>query len=50
MPELAYLNGKILPIEKATVPIEDRWYQFGDAVYEFIVLNSTYMVYMSVRQ
>ncbi len=36
MPELAYLNGKILPIEKATVPIEDRGYQFGDAVYEFI--------------
>ena len=36
MPELAYLNGKILPIEEATVPIEDRGYQFGDAVYEFI--------------
>jgi len=36
MPELAYLNGKILPIEKATVPIEDRGYQFGDAVYDFI--------------
>jgi len=36
MPELAYLNGEILPIEKALVPIEDRGYQFGDAVYEFI--------------
>ena len=36
MPELAYLNGKFLPIEEATVPIEDRGYQFGDAVYEFI--------------
>ena len=36
MPELAYLNGEILPIEKAYVPIEDRGYQFGDAVYEFI--------------
>ncbi len=36
MPEPAYLNGKILPIKKATVPIEDRGYQFGDAVYEFI--------------
>ncbi|MGW8186547.1 MAG: D-amino-acid transaminase [Desulfobacterales bacterium] len=36
MPELAYLNGEFLPIEKALVPIEDRGYQFGDAVYEFI--------------
>ncbi len=36
MPELAYLNGEIMPIEKAFVPIEDRGYQFGDAVYEYI--------------
>jgi D-alanine transaminase len=36
MPELAYVNGTFLPIEKAMVPIEDRGYQFGDAVYEFI--------------
>ena len=36
MPELAYLNGELLPIEKACVSIEDRGYQFGDAVYEFI--------------
>ncbi|BBO85670.1 amino acid aminotransferase [Desulfosarcina ovata subsp. sediminis] len=36
MPDLAYLNGDIMPIEKATVPIEDRGYQFGDGVYEYI--------------
>jgi D-alanine transaminase len=36
MPELAYLNGKVMPISEALVPIEDRGYQFGDAVYEFI--------------
>ena len=36
MPELAYLNGEFLPIDRALVPIEDRGYQFGDAVYEFI--------------
>ena len=36
MPELAYLNGKILPIHETYVPVEDRGYQFGDAVYEFI--------------
>jgi len=36
MPDLAYVNGKITPIEKAVVPIEDRGYQFGDGVYEFV--------------
>jgi len=36
MPELAYLNGKIMPIDQAMVPVEDRGYQFGDAVYEYI--------------
>lgn len=37
MRELAYVNGEIMEIQKAMVPIEDRGYQFGDAVYEFIV-------------
>jgi len=36
MPELAYLNGHIMPIAEAVVPVEDRGYQFGDAVYEVI--------------
>jgi D-alanine transaminase len=36
MPELASVNGVVTPIEEATVPIEDRGYQFGDAVYEVI--------------
>ncbi len=36
MPELAYLNGKVLAIQEAFVSIEDRGYQFGDAVYEVI--------------
>lgn len=35
MPELAYLNGEIMPIDQARVPVEDRGYQFGDAVYEY---------------
>ncbi|MDP2644355.1 MAG: aminotransferase class IV [Desulfobacterales bacterium] len=34
MPELASVNGNIFPIEQAMVPVEDRGYQFGDAVYE----------------
>lgn len=36
MPELAYINGKVMPIDQAFVPIDDRGYQFGDAVYEFL--------------
>ncbi len=36
MPDLAYVNGEIMPIERAVVPIEDRGYQFGDGVYEFV--------------
>ena len=36
MPELAYVNGEIMAIEAARVPIEDRGYQFGDAVYEYL--------------
>lgn len=36
MPDLAYVNGTIMPIDEAVVPIEDRGYQLGDGVYEFI--------------
>jgi D-alanine transaminase len=36
MPELAYLNGHIMPIEEAKVSIHDRAYYFADAVYEYI--------------
>ena len=40
MPELAFVNGRILPLDQATVPIEDRGYQFGDAVYEVIASSA----------
>ncbi len=36
MSELAYVNGDILPLAQARVPVEDRGYQFSDAVYEYI--------------
>ena len=36
MPELAYVNGEYLPVEKAVVSIDDRGYQFGDGVYEVV--------------
>ncbi len=46
MPELAYVNGTFLPIEKAMVPVEDRGYQFGDAVYEVIASYNGHPVFM----
>lgn len=36
MPELAYLNGDFVPLERAMVHVEDRGYQFADAVYEVL--------------
>ncbi len=36
MPNIAWLNGKFLPLEEATVSIEDRGFQFGDGIYEVI--------------
>jgi D-alanine transaminase len=34
VPEIAYINGKFLPLEHAMVHVEDRGFQFADAVYE----------------
>ncbi len=47
MPELAYLNGEIMPIEKAFVPIEDGGSQFGDAAYEYIASHDGKMFFVN---
>ena len=40
MSRIAYVNGRYLPHKNASVHIEDRGYQFGDGVYEVVlVLN-----------
>lgn len=36
MPDIAFINGRFLPWRDATVSIDDRGFQFGDAVYEVI--------------
>jgi D-alanine transaminase len=36
MPDVAFVNGRFVPWDQATVPIEDRGFQFGDGVYEVI--------------
>lgn len=38
MAELAYVNDEFCPIGSAKVSIEDRGFQFGDGVYEVIVV------------
>ena len=34
MSRIAYVNGRYVPHQEAVVHIEDRGYQFADAVYE----------------
>ncbi len=36
MPEIAYVNGEFVPLERAVVHVEDRGFQFADAVYEVV--------------
>jgi D-alanine transaminase len=36
MGEMGFVNGRFMPLEQATVPVEDRGYQFGDGVYEVV--------------
>ena len=36
MATIAYLNGEYLPLQQARVPVMDRGFLFGDAVYEVI--------------
>lgn len=40
MPQLAYVDGRIVPLSEASVSVEDRGLQFADALYEVCaVLN-----------
>jgi len=36
MPDVAFVNGRFLPWNEATVSIDDRGFQFGDGVYEVV--------------
>lgn len=36
MREIAYVNGRVCPVEEATVSVEDRGYQFADGIYEVV--------------
>jgi D-alanine transaminase len=36
VPDVAFVNGRFIPLAEAMVSIEDRGFQFGDGVYEVI--------------
>ncbi len=36
MPDIAYVNGRFMPLSEAVVSVEDRGFQFGDSIYEVI--------------
>jgi D-alanine transaminase len=36
VPDVAFVNGRFLPLADAVVSIEDRGFQFGDGIYEVI--------------
>ncbi len=40
MPQLAYVNGRVLPLADASLHVEDRGTQFADAVYEVCAVLS----------
>ena len=39
MSHVAYVNGRYLPLSRASVNVEDRGYQFADGVYEVLCLQ-----------
>ena len=44
MSRIAYVNGRYLPFHDAKVHVEDRGYQFADAVYEFCEVRAGRLV------
>ncbi len=41
---IAYVNNRFLPLEKATIHIEDRGFQFADGVYEVVACIGGYFL------
>ena len=39
MSRIAYVNGQYVPHRDGSVHIEDRGYQFGDGVYEVVLIH-----------
>jgi D-alanine transaminase len=46
MSNIAFLNGRFMPLSRAKVSVEDRGFQFGDGVYELIRTYDGYPFHM----
>lgn len=44
MPRLAYVDGRFRPLAEAAIRVEDRGYQFSEAIYEVVALIDGRMV------
>ena len=44
MPKTAYVNGAFVPLQHASVAMEDRGYQFGDGIYEYMTFYNRRVV------
>ena len=49
MSRIAYVNGRYLPHQSASVHIEDRGYQFADGVYEVIAVERRALIDMVIH-
>ncbi len=36
MPNIAFVNGRFMPLAEARISVEDRGFQFGDGIYELV--------------
>ena len=44
MARIAYVNGRYLPLPRATINVEDRGYQFADGVYEVYEVHGSRLI------
>ena len=44
MPKIAFVNGSYQTINKPSIKIEDRGFQFADGVYEVIALTNGVLI------
>jgi branched-subunit amino acid aminotransferase/4-amino-4-deoxychorismate lyase len=48
--ELAYVNGKIVPVGEATVPVHDRSFLYGDGAFDTAVARRGRVFRLSTRR
>jgi D-alanine transaminase len=49
MAKIAYVNGSFVPLQNAAVAMEDRGYQFGDGIYEYMTFYNKRLVNLDLH-